>query len=416
MRKKIAILALFLALVMVLPMALAACEPTGTTTSNEMIVWGPQAQKTMVEQMLASFKEENKDDEEISAITFKYNIVSEADASGKITTDVEAGADVYAFANDQLLVLLRAGALAKVGGSYETAVKTENSEAALESVSFNGGVYGYPYAADNGYFLYYNSTVLGASDVASFENMIAKLKETGRKIYIDIDNSWYAAGFFFGAGASYSATYDDKMQLSSVQCDFASKGQPAAEIMMRLVAEGVVLNGDDTVLSTGLENGSVVAAISGTWNGELVSNAYGEGYAATKLPEWTTDAQKYQMGSFAGFKVYGVNPKSDHLGVAHKLAAYLSGQAMQTKRFNDMAVMPTNLAAYEALEDKINANVALSGLGAQTLHSTAQGAVPGDFWTAVESFAADVAGGKVNEGNLQEKLTVMETTIKNSKE
>lgn len=411
MRKKIAILALFLVLVMVLPMALAACGPT----ANEMIVWGPEAQKEMVEQMLASFKEENKDDEEIASITFKYNIVSEADASGKITTDVDAGADVYAFANDQLLVLLRAGALAKVGGSYETAVKTENSEAAVESVTFNGGVYGYPYAADNGYFLYYNDEVLTASDVASFEGIISKLKDTNQKIYIDIDNSWYAAGFFFGAGASYSATYDDKMQLSSVQCDFASKGGPAAEIMMRLVESGVVLNGDDTVLSTGLEDGTVVAAISGTWMGDSVSKAFGDGYAATKLPEWTTEGQTYQMGSFAGFKVYGVNPKSDHLSVAQKLAAYLSGEAMQTKRFNDMAVMPTNLAAYEALEEKINANVALSGLGAQTLHSTAQGAVPGGFWTAVESFATDVAGKKVDSTNLQEKLDLMEQTIKDSK-
>ena len=58
-----------------------------------------------------------------AGITFNATVeaVSEADAGTNMITDVEAGGDLYCFAQDQFARLVQAGALAKLGKKAATA-------------------------------------------------------------------------------------------------------------------------------------------------------------------------------------------------------------------------------------------------------------------------------------------------------
>lgn len=415
MKKKPIALALSAAMVLSAGVMLAGCsgDPDPNPDPNEkenvsLVLWGPSQQQTMAEEMIEAFKAKYTD----KNYSITYNVVSEADAAGTITTDVSAGADVYAFANDQLLVLQRAGALAQVGGSYLEDIRANNSASSVEAATFDGKVYAYPYSDDNGYFLYYDKTKVDSPETLA--GILEDCAASGSKFIFDLDNSWYDAAFFFGAGASYEVTYNSDGSVNTVACDFddATKGTVAGKAMIELANSSAFLNGDDNSITAELTGGTFGAAVSGTWNAKVISETLGENYAACKLPTFEVDGQTYQMGSFAGCKLYGVNPTSDHLADAHRLAAFLSGEEMQQKRYDDMQIGPSNTKV--AASDAVKANIALAALADQAQYATAQIAVPGGFWTAVEAFGQEVVAKTVTTENLAEKLKTMADLIRAS--
>ena len=79
---------------------------------------------------------------------------------------MEAAADVFAFASDQIYDLQNAGALADlseydeafqaVAGKSLDDVKAANSESSVEAATIDGDMYAFPMAGDNSYFLYYH--------------------------------------------------------------------------------------------------------------------------------------------------------------------------------------------------------------------------------------------------------------------
>lgn len=415
MKKKPIALALSAAMVLSAGVMLAGCsgDPDPNPDPNQkenvsLVLWGPSQQQTMAEEMIEAFKAKYTD----KNYSITYNVVSEADAAGTITTDVSAGADVYAFANDQLLVLQRAGALAQVGGSYLEDIRANNSASSVEAATFDGKVYAYPYSDDNGYFLYYDKSKVDSPETLA--GILEDCAASGSKFIFDLDNSWYDAAFFFGAGASYEVTYNSDGSVNTVACDFddATKGTVAGKAMIELANSSAFLNGDDNSITAELTGGTFGAAVSGTWNAKVISETLGENYAACKLPTFEVDGQTYQMGSFAGCKLYGVNPTSDHLADAHRLAAFLSGEEMQQKRYDDMQIGPSNTKV--AASDAVKANIALAALADQAQYATAQIAVPGGFWSAVEAFGQEVVAKTVTTANLAEKLKTMADLIRAS--
>ncbi len=380
---------------------------SGSGQTVKLTLWGPTEQQKMLGEMVELFKKENAS----TRYEITLAVVSEADAYKTIGTDVSAGADVYAFANDQIGNLYRAGALAQIGGKNLEKMREENGEGAVQAAYVFGGYYGYPYTADNGYFLYYDKSVVSSPD--TLEGILTDLSSKNKKLVIDLDEPWYTSGFFFGTGCEYEVSYDESGKENGVTCNFddSVKGVAAGKAMLALNENPAFLNGGDDELKAGFSGGSVGAAVSGTWNAEAIQTALGANYAAAKLPTFTVDGNTYQMSSFAGYKLYGVNPTSAHLAEAHKLAAFLSSEAMQLKRFNDVAAGPSNKKASQS--EGVKANIALAALSAQSEFAVPQTSVPTNFFNAVEAFAEELTSGKVTVANLQQKLTVMTTDIKN---
>ena len=117
-------------------------------------------------------------------ITFEYGVCPEGDAKANVTQDVEAAADVYMFANDNVTDLVKANAIARLGGETETAVKSTNSQAIVDSVSIDGALYGVPFTT-NTWFMYYDKSKFTEDEAKNLDTMIAKAK-----ISFPITNSW----------------------------------------------------------------------------------------------------------------------------------------------------------------------------------------------------------------------------------
>lgn len=375
---------LTLALCGIMALSLASCGEKTDTANNEaeketvtLTVWGSQDQQEMLGEMLEEFKTAHPD----KTYEFKLGVVSEADAKTRVTEDPEAAADVFAFANDQLLDLVSAGALAKVTRSADVDyIMENNAPGTVEAAKVDDQLYAFPETADNGYFMYYNKAVFSEEDVNDLDTMLAKANEANGKILMDVSNGWYIASFFLGNGLTLDLTEDGKQI-----CDWNNaQGLEAGEAIKAFTADSAFTTGDDNILVSGLTDGTIVAGVSGTWNAGAVQEALKENYAAAKLPEYTVGDKKVQMGSFAGYKLVGVNSQTAYLADAMDVAAWLTNEANQEKRFETLGMGPSNLTA--AKSDAVQANEALAALAAQSQFASSQKLVSGNFWAPAEAF------------------------------
>ena len=187
-----------LSLVLTIAMLLCVAAPAMADTVT-LKVWGSQEDQALLGELIEAFKAENKD----IAWEITLGVVGEPDAKTRYLEDPAAAADVFAFANDQLIDLVNADALYEVTRNKD-AIVAANTAGSLESATLDGVLYGYPMTADNGYFLYYDKSVFTEEDVQTLDGILAKANEAGKKVLMDVSNGWYIASFFLGAGCTLS--------------------------------------------------------------------------------------------------------------------------------------------------------------------------------------------------------------------
>ena len=408
--------------------ALAASSVAGLTACGnkglELTVWGSVAQQETLKQMVVKFEEANPE----TKYNIKVGICEEDMAVSNIAPDPSAAADVFCYSNDQLVPLLRVGALAKLGGIFLDNVKTENSEDSVASGSIAYGtadekVYGYPYASDNGYFMFYDKSVITDEQVGSLESIISVCETKNKKIAWAVDVPWYTAGWFFAFGCDYSVEYDynDNYKEKNIEISLNNEGGINACKAMSKLTSSKAFSGkstDNEKIITGFTTKSTAVAVSGTWNAPQIKKILGENYGVCKLPTVNVNGQDVQLSSFKGYKLFGVNPHSgDKIVEAHKLAAFLSSEAMQAERFEKYMVGPTNNAAANAVKD----DVTFAALNEQKQFAKDQTSVPSSFWEPLKGVGLNIIDGLLSEsggnGKLSyaDKLSAVEKQIKNSK-
>ena len=367
------LLSLVLAIALVAGMSTCAMADAVT-----LKLWGAQEDQALLGELVEAFKAENADVEwDIS-----LGVVGEPDAKTRYLEDPAAAADVFAFANDQLMDLVNADALYEVTRNKD-AIVAANTAGSIESATLNDTLYGYPMTADNGYFLYYDKSVLTEEDVKTLDGILAKANEAGKKVFMDVSNGWYIASFFMGAGCELGMDENGNQT-----CDFNNAaGVAAGEAIRAFCADPAFLTGDDSVLQGGMGE-TICAGVSGTWNADAMMDKLGDNYAACKLPTFTCAGEQVQMGSFIGTKVVGVNTQTEFPVEAMMLAEYITNEAAQVKRFEQRAMGPSNVNA--AASEAVQENLALAALAAQSAHGTSQKLVLGTYWTPAEAFGLEM--------------------------
>ena len=391
-----------LALVLTLVMALSCASMASAAYSGEIEVWVADATVEFTKAQLEAFKATS---DEYANLTFKVEPVAEGDAASNMITDVEGGADVYAFAQDQLARLVAAGALIDVLPENAEIVKAENDAGSVAAAMMGDMMYAYPMTSDNGYFLYYDKSVV--TDPSTLEGILAQCEAAGKNFYFEINNGWYIPAFFFGAGCTLTYESDANGNLIACTCDYASEnGLKALKAIIEMCKSPNFVNGSAADKATNFG-----AMVTGTWNAATLQGMLGENYAAVKLPT----AADFQLGGFGGFKLIGVKPQTDEdkLAVCDAIALYLTSGAVQQARYEAVGFGPSNLAAQQS--DAVKADVALSALASQLQYCIGQGQYPGDYWTLAgamgDSVMADEYDNMTDE-QLMEVLTNFQETCK----
>lgn len=366
----------------------------------ELTVWAEPDNFDCLNKMIESFKQEYA-----GQAQFEISLVEGSDAStkGNLLDDVHNGADVFSFADDQLSAMVAAGALYPVPNADE--VKSANLEDAVASAMINDVLYAYPMTADNGYFLYYDKSVLTETDVETMDGLLAALEAAGKTFSMEITSGWYLYAFFGNTGLDFGVNEDGVTNYCDWNATEGSiKGVDVAQGILNITASPAFVSQGDDMFVEGIKNGTVAAGVSGVWNAVAVKEAWGADYGAVKLPTYTVAGQQIQMSSFKGYKMLGVNAYSKHPEWAAKLADWLTNEQNQTLRFEERSQGPSNINA--AASDAVKQVPAIQAVIAQSEFGKLQ-RVGNSFWTPCGTFGGVMAAGNPSGQDLQELLDTL---------
>ncbi len=383
-----------------------AGQPTANATdltgTYNITVWVSEKEGVtdLFKAQIADFMKDNP------GIVIKASIegVTEADAGSKIAADVATAPDIYCFAQDQLARLVQAAALAVPGKAAQETIKTNNDAGAVAAASVKGTIYAYPMTSDNGYYMYYDKSIISEEDAESLEKIIAACEANNLKIRYALENAWYTASFFFATGCKSNWTMDSEGKFSAVDDDFNSAaGLIAMKGMQKLTQSPAYDSNADVFTDAGV-------IITGIWNAEAAEKHFGKNFAATDLPSFTVDGKSYHIGSFTGNKLMGVKPQSDAKrgAVLSKLAQYLTGEECQNQRYEKFQWGPSNLKAQAS--EAVQSNPSLAALAKQNAHGQPQGQIHGAWWDIARVLGAEAKAAR-SDAELKAALKEYEAAI-----
>jgi arabinogalactan oligomer/maltooligosaccharide transport system substrate-binding protein len=374
---------------------LAAC---GDGSKIVITVWGPQEDQATASSWLqtqeAAFQAAHPEWD----ISWRNSVASESDAAPSVKQDAPAAADVYMFASDQLGTLVEASAIGLVPPEVLAQIQEQTGDAViLDSVTAaDGQVYGVPFTP-NTWFMYYDKSVFTEDDVKSFDAMLAK----GR-IAFPLANSWYLPAFYLGNGCTLFGPHSTD---EAAGVDFAgAKAADVTEYLTSLIGNrNFVVDSNGSGLA-GIQNGTVNAFFSGSWDAASVKSALGENFAATQLPSFTLNGREVQMKAFAGSKAIAFNPYADHPEVAAAFAAFLGSTKAQRSHYEMRGIIPTDqsLTSDSALGSDL---VAIAQIDTVANTSALQPGLPAmnNFWDPTENFGKALVAKQVTAANATDK-------------
>ena len=424
------ILSLVLVVVMLASM-FVACGGETTTTTTTTTTTGNQQQTNplagtynitmwvsekegvadLFQAQIARFMEENPG----IIINAEIAGVTEADAGSKVIADLATAPDLYCFAQDQLARLVQASALSAPAKEIADLVKANNDAGSVGAGSVAGTLYAYPMTSDNGYYMYYDKSII--TNPESLEQIIADVEaynaanpDSPKWIRFALENAWYTASFFFAADENGNRlchsdwTTDTEGNFTAVDDNFNSANGLIAMRGMEKLAKSSAYNSDADAYADS------AVWINGIWNATAAEEHFGENFAATDLPSFEVDGKSYHLGSFTGNKLIGVKPQADATRglVLHLLANYLTNEQCQMERYETFQWGPSNLKAQAS--DAVQANPSLAALALQGAYGIAQGQISGQWWDIGKVLGADAkAAGSV--ADLEKALEVYRAAI-----
>ena len=361
----------------VLDQAAAAAFSTGVT----LTMWGAEEDQDLLREISDKFIE--KYGNYGGKITINLGTQSESTAKDTVLTDPTAAADVYAFADDQLNELVKAGALQEVQLNADD-VKNRNTPASVDAATMDGKLYAYPLTADNGYFMFYDKSFFTEDDVKSLDTMMEKAAAAGKKVSMDVANGWYLYSFYAGAGLNLGLA-DDGV---NTVCNWnEAPGADVTQAVIDICKNPGFIALKDEEFTGKLKDGTLVAGVNGTWRANDAAEVWGDNYAACKLPTYTLNGEQVQMASFSGFKLIGVNPHSANVGAAMLLADFVTNEENEGLRFKERTQGPSNINALAAASSP-----ALTAVVDQSEYATLQ-RVGGNYWASAETLGSICVNG-----------------------
>ena len=368
---------------------------------GDLTVWSPQEDQdtNWLQDQCEAFAAEHPN----WKINFNYGVCAEGEAKDNVTKDVEAAADVYMLANDNIPDLVSAGALSELGGDYLGYVTSTNSDSILASVTYNDSVVAFPFTS-NTWFMYYDKSVFSEDDVKNFDTMLEKAGEAGKKVSFKLTDSWYIQAFYVANGCTLFGDGTD----TDAGIDFGGdKAAAVTEYLVDLAANPNFLVDADGSGLAGLGD-SVAAVFSGTWDADAVKEKLGDNMGVAALPTVTIDGKEGQMKSFIGSKAIGVNPNAENQQVAMSLAAYLAGEKAQTAHYEMRNILPSNINISLA-DDPIA--TAVTNVMTDTSIMQPLCKEMSNYWSPAENMGKNIQSGEVTKDNAAEKTEEMNTTM-----
>lgn len=350
----------------------------------DITVWVGEDTKPLTEQLISKFNEENTLGIKFTA---SVNEVTESKAAGDVLSKPASAPEIFCFAQDQIARLVDSKLLAAPGSSAVTTIKAEHSASAVNAATVGDTVYAYPLTEDNGYFLYYDKSVITAEQADTIEGIIEACETNNKYFSFALNGGWYVASFFYGAGAKSEWTVDNFGAFTAYDDTFNSdEGMIAAKGLQKVLqSKRYIETGKASDFNAATPAGAVV---SGIWDYSTAKNALGDNLGVAKLPSFEVDGKTYRLQSYLGCKMLGVTPQADGNKAAalSLLAQYLTNSGSQTARYEQFGWRPSAKTAQDSAA--VKGDVALKAL--METATVSQGQYPANWWTKVETLAGRI--------------------------
>ena len=356
-------------------------------------VWVDTKIVSLTQAQIAEFNANN------SKIKFEAEVqpVSEGSATSNMLLDVKNGADLFVFAQDQLARLKVAGALSKITGSFEDRLVAENSAESVAAASMGSSIYAFPMTSDNGYFLMYDKTVFtDPNDVKNISTMLSKMGN--KRLYFKAQSDgFYTASYFLAkekdkpeSETLCSCTWDldeETGNFTAYHDTFHEANGLIAAKGIKEIANKSLVTSDNSVSKFG---DKAAAVVTGIWDYEAAYKRLGDNLGCAEMPCFTVDGKEYHLGSYDGYKLMGVKPQRDvkRASACRKLAQFLTGEACQTERFQNVSWGPSNINSSQ--EKEVMDHPGLAALAKQHKYATQQGQCPGEWFLSLKTAASDI--------------------------
>lgn len=308
--------------------------------------------------------------------TEEYGVPVEVQEQGapeqmqKMKTDGPAGlaADLLVLPHDNLSEAV-AGGFVLPNDFFEEETRAEFQETAVNAVTKDGILYGYPRNMET-YALFYNKDLVQESDLASWDNIIAFSKhfnDTGNKKYgfmMQLNNFYFAYPFFSG----YNAYIFGENNTNPADIGLNSAGAVEGMTYFQNMREILPMEAADatTDVKTALfQDGKLAINLDGVWNiGNFSSLPFEVGMVP--LPEFPNGETPT---TFAGVKSYYVSAYSKYPNAAKLFARYVTTHEALIKNYEMAGFIP----ARKGMENEkvIQENPMVSGAIKQFEHSVA---------------------------------------------
>ncbi len=375
-------------------------EPEEEFQNVHLTIASDIAPEDILTEQIAKFQQINS-----SKVNLSYTIKDQS--SDDIVKAPRQASDIFNIANDQVDELYQSGTLLEITENKDSVIASVGGESttAAQTVMRDGKLYGYPLSSGNGYFLYYNKAYLSEKDVTSLDKIMEIAAKNDKKFTMDFSSGWYLFSFFKGAGLNLEYNEEKAANLcnwNAVNTDHT--GVAVTQALLDISGNPGFLylpNGEFVEHAAADE---VIAGVSGQWHAEELSNAWGDHYAAAKLPTYTLDGEQIQMASFTGYRIVAINAYTENAVWATRLAEYLTNEETQLKRFESIGQCPANVSA--ANSDEVKASPAVAATAEQAPYAYIQH-VADPFWDASAQFGLTIAEGNPQNENLQNLLDRM---------
>lgn len=372
-------------------------------------VWVPQNQvdTKIIDQQQAAFAEQHPE----WNITWTTEIIGEDKCAENILRDVNEAADVFLFASDQLIQLVDAGAIARLGGDTEKMVNEEIAESVRATAMVGDALYAIPFT-HNTFFMFYDKTILDESDITSLENIMAK--ETGDNVYnfyFESSGGWKLGAYYYGAGLSVFGP--DGSDLSAGVDWNNETGVAVTNYLIDLINNPKCAFDGEIAVSELIADHRLGAWFDGSWNYDLYKEALGDDLGLAVIPTFNPDGNDYQLKGFYGSKCIGVNAHSKNMAPAVAFAAFLGNEENQLLRYEMSAQIPANIKAGESEAVKADplATVIVEEANTASVAQPSNSVFSARYWTYANAIPTEIRSGDITKDNVQEKLDAFVTAM-----
>ena len=375
---------------------------SGEVTDIALKVWCPsnQIDTGIMKEQQEAFQAEHPE----WNITWEVTAVGEDTCQESVLRDVEAAADVFFFASDQLPDLVNAGAIAQLGGATAEMVNSNMAQSVINTAMLDGKLYAIPFT-HNTFFMFYDKTLLSEDQIKTMEGiMSAETPDNAYNFYFESSGGWKLGCWYYGAGLSVFGPNGDDLS-AGVDWNNAT-GLAVTNYLIDLINNPKCAYDGEIAVSELIADHRLGAWFDGSWNYDSFHDVLGDDLGLATIPTFNVDGKDNQLLGFYGSKCIGVNAKSKNPAAAVAFAAFLGNAENQTLRYEKSAQIPTNVnaAASEAVQADVMAAVIVDESNNCSVMQPVNTTFSARYWTYAGAIPTEIRSGEINKDNAQAKL------------